>query len=78
MIIRERIQVIEYLKKRQIVKPYLKAKRYLAEDHFKIVDFKLRKPKSEGIYYFRISKKYRAIGHFIGDIFVVVEISDHQ
>lgn len=78
MIIRERIKVIEYLKKRQIVKPYLKAKKYLTEDHFKIVDFKLRKPKSKGVYYFRITKKYRAIGHFIDDIFVVVEISDHQ
>ena len=43
-----------------------------------MVDFKVRQPKSEGIYYFRITKKYRGIGHFLGDTFIVTEISDHQ
>jgi hypothetical protein len=78
MKIRERPDVIDYLKTRQIVAPYLKAKSFLTDGNYKIVDFKLRKPKSEGVYYFRITKKYRAIGHFIDDIFVVVSISDHQ
>lgn len=78
MKVRERQRAVDYLIKRQLEKPYLKAKEYLKNDQLKIVDFKLRKPKSEGIYYFRITKKYRAIGHFIDDIFVVAEISDHQ
>ena len=55
-----------------------KAKEYLEKDQLRIVGFKIRQPKSAGIYYFRITKKYRAIGHFIDDIFVVASISDHQ
>ncbi|MGB0880903.1 MAG: hypothetical protein ACPGTO_10090 [Polaribacter sp.] len=78
MIVRERAKVIEYLRKRNLVKPYLKAKKYLEKDQLKIVGFKIRQPKIEGVYYFRITKKYRAIGHFIHDIFVVASISDHQ
>lgn len=48
------------LKKRQIVKPYLKAKKYLEADQYEIVDFKIRKPKSEEVYQFRITRKFRA------------------
>ena len=43
-----------------------------------MVDFKLRQPESDGIYYFRIIRKYRDLGHFIDDIFVVIEISYYQ
>ena len=78
MKVRERQKAIDYLKKRQLEKSYLKVKAYLKKGQLKIIDFKLRKPKSEGVYYFRITRKYRAIGHFIDDIFVVTEISDHQ
>lgn len=74
----ERPKVIAYLKKRQLEKPYLKAKEYLKNDQLEMVGFKIRKPKSENIYYFRITQKYRAIGHFIEDVFVVASISDHQ
>jgi hypothetical protein len=78
MIVKERQKVIDYIIKRNLNKPYLKAKCYLENDQLKIVDFKIRKPKSDSIYYFRITKKYRAIGHFVGDVFVVASISDHQ
>ncbi len=78
MKIRERKNVIEYLKKRQLEKAYLKVKSLLSDDQYKLVDFKVRKPKSHQVYYFMITKKYRAIGHFIGDTFIVTEISDHQ
>ena len=78
MKVRERQSAIDYLEKRQLEKSYLKAKEYLNQGQLKIVDFKLRKPKSEGVYYFRITRKYRAVGHFIDDVFVVVDISDHQ
>lgn len=78
MKIRERKNVIDYLQKRQLEKAYLKVKSHLCADQYKLVDFKIRKPKSQKVYYFRINKKYRALGHFIGDIFIVTEISDHQ
>ncbi len=44
MKIRERQKVIDYLKKRQLEKPYLKTKEYFINDQLKIVDFKLRQP----------------------------------
>jgi hypothetical protein len=78
MKVRERKKAVDYLKKRKLEKPYFKAKNYLEKGHLAIVHFKSREPKSKNIYYFRITRKYRAIGHFIEDIFVVTEISDHQ
>jgi len=74
----ERKKVIAYIKKRQLEKPYLKAKNLIAQDHLELVNFKLRKPKSDKVYSFRITKKYRAYGHFVEDVFVVASISDHQ
>lgn len=71
--------VVEYLHARKITQQYLKAKRYLEMGYFGQVDLRKREPKTEGIYYFRISKKYRALGYFENkQTFIVVEISDHQ
>jgi hypothetical protein len=71
--------VVDYLKARNITQPYLKAKRYLELGYFGQVDLRKRKPKTEGVFYFRITKKYRALGYFASkDTFIVVEISDHQ
>jgi len=70
--------VIEYLKKRNLVKQYKKAKERLKLNQLASVQFKKRKPKTSGKYYFRITKKYRAIGIFDGKDFIVTEISDHQ
>ncbi|NCA85606.1 MAG: hypothetical protein EOM83_08535 [Clostridia bacterium] len=71
--------VVEYLKARNITKPYLKAKKYLEMDYYGQVDLRKRAPKAEGIYYFRINKKYRALGYFQNKkTFIVTEISDHQ
>ncbi|RLD25674.1 MAG: hypothetical protein DRI54_04390 [Bacteroidetes bacterium] len=70
--------VLEYLEKRNLVLKYKKAKELLKQNHLRSVQFKKRKPKSLGRYYFRITKKYRAIGIFDGMDFIVTEISDHQ
>jgi len=51
---------------------------YLENGDLKSAKFRKRKPKKLEIYYFRINKKYRAIGQFKNDLFVVTEISDHQ
>jgi plasmid maintenance system killer protein len=71
--------VVEYLRARKIDQQYLKAKMYLEMGYFGQVDLRKRKPKTEGIYYFKITKKYRALGYFENkQTFIVVEISDHQ
>lgn len=57
---------------------YLKAENAILNNKFKQVDFKIRQPKSEGIYYFRINKQYRAIWRLEDNIFYVTSISDHS
>ena len=42
------------------------------------LDFKKRKPKSENIWSFRISKKYRAWAHREQGVLYVFAIDDHQ
>ncbi|NOX87199.1 MAG: hypothetical protein GXO86_14780 [Chlorobi bacterium] len=70
--------IFEYLEKRNLIKQYKKAKELLKLNQLTSVHFKKRKPKTSGKYYFRITKKYRAIGVFDGKDFIVTEISDHQ
>ncbi|MCD4793997.1 MAG: hypothetical protein K8R54_12235 [Bacteroidales bacterium] len=70
--------IIEYIKKRNLVKPYLKAKEYMETGFYELVDLRKRKPKSVNIFYFKITKKYRAIGYIESNTFIITEISDHQ
>lgn len=72
------VSILEYLESRNILKNYKKAKEFLKKNYLTTVQFRKRKPKSEGKYYFRITQKYRAIGIFDGHDFIVTEISDHQ
>ena len=70
--------VLKYLTKRNLLSQYKKSKELLKQRQFSTIQFKKRKPKSAGKYYFRINEKYRAIGIFDGKDFIVTEISDHQ
>ena len=70
--------IISYLQKRNLVKSYLKAKKYMVAEFYELIDLRKRKPKSANISYFKINKKYRAIGYIENDTFIVTEISDHQ
>ena len=74
----EKNSVIAYLKKRNIVSPYLKAKKQLVQGNFKAVNLKKRQPYSENLWYFRITGKYRAIAERVGNKLYVFHISDHQ
>lgn len=71
-------KVLAYLTKRDLISQYQKAKGFLTQNSLSSVDFKKRKPKSKGEYYFRINQKYRAIGVFNGKDFIVTDITDHQ
>ena len=69
---------VAYLKKRELIKPYLKAKQYFQQGHTRIVKLKLLQPKKNKEYQFRINDKYRARGFYKENGFLVTEISDHQ
>ena len=45
------------LKKFQLTKQYKKACDYIRDEQYYKVQLKIRKPKSKGVYQFRISKK---------------------
>lgn len=74
----ENDKVKKYLEGRNLIKQYKKSKNYLLQGRFFQIDFKLRKPKSERVWYFRINKQYRALGYFDDGDFIVFRIDDHQ
>lgn len=75
----ERKEVSPYLKARNLLKQYVKAKRYLLQGNTLQVKFEERNPKGSGIWYFRINKQFRALGVFnkVGDL-IVFKIDNHQ
>ena len=70
--------VVLYLRKRNLIKQYLKSKKYFESGHSHIIRLKILQPKIHREYQFRINNKYRARGFYRKDAFVVTEISDHQ
>lgn len=71
-------KAFEYLSSRRLEKQYLKAKKYILEWRGKNVDLKLREPKSDQLWYFRINKQYRAVCKIHWDILEVYGIDNHQ
>mgnify|MGYP000913155634 CR=1 FL=1 len=51
----------EYLIKRQLDKQYHKAKIFILAGHHANVDLKIREPKVDRVWYFRINKQFRAL-----------------
>lgn len=74
----EHDKAVAYLKSRHILKEYIKAKSYIVEGHYQQVKLKKRRPYSSDIWYFRITRKYRAYAKKEQNRLVVFEISDHQ
>lgn len=70
--------ILLYLRQRNLLQSYKKAKILLENGDLQSVSFKKRQPKHLDLYYFQINRKYRAIGRFKRELFVVTEISDHQ
>ncbi|PID84225.1 hypothetical protein CSB09_02025 [Candidatus Gracilibacteria bacterium] len=67
-----------YLQKRNLTKSFLKAERHILSGNLQAVDFKIRQPKKDDIYYFRINKQFRALCRLIDGVLVVFEIDNHQ
>ena len=75
----EENEIIDFLVKRRLLVQYLKSTKYLLNWNFAKLDFKLRKPKKDWIYSFRINKQYRIFWYFRENwIFIVFEINDHS
>jgi hypothetical protein len=54
-------KALEYLKKRGLEKQYLKTKNYILDGYGRNTQIKIREPKKDKIWYFRINDQFRAI-----------------
>ncbi|MDD2917050.1 MAG: hypothetical protein PHH70_04365 [Candidatus Gracilibacteria bacterium] len=71
-------EALEYLIKRKLDKQYLKTKGYILAGYMQNVDLKMREPKKDKIWYFRINQQFRAICELQGDTLFVLAIDNHQ
>jgi hypothetical protein len=69
---------LEYLKKRKLEKQYLKAKELILLGRYKNVDLKIRAPKKEQVWYFRINRQFRAFCELEGETLYILAIDNHQ
>ena len=74
----EKPKAVKYIQSRQLQSQYLKAKNFIEQGLFELVDLRKRQPKNQNLFYFRINKKYRAFGYIKSDTLIVTDISDHQ
>ncbi len=70
--------VVSYLQERGLMDQYRKAVTLIEKGYFATVHLKKRQPKRAGIWYFRISQKYRALCIRHENTLIVFEIDDHQ
>ena len=69
---------VEYLKKRNLTRKWLKAKRLFETDiRYPSLEVELMEPRWRGIYSFRIDKKFRALFFVDGDVAKVFKITNH-
>ncbi len=69
---------ISYIEKRNLSLQYKKVKTYLLELKFTNINFAVREPKVDKIYYFRINKQFRVFWYIENNIFKVIKIDNHQ
>ncbi len=69
--------IFNYLVRRGLLAQYKKAKQKIISWIFN--ELSLREPKSDGVWYFRINKQFRAYALLKDkDVFVVYRIDNHQ
>lgn len=70
--------LIKYLEDRKLDEQYKKSKEYILKWFLKQVKLKLKEPKKDKIFYFRINKQFRAICKLDWEILKVFDIDNHQ
>ena len=69
---------ISYLEKRNLSNQYRKAKVNLLNWRFTNINFSIREPKRNKIYYFRVNKQFRIFWYIENKVFKVIKIDNHQ
>lgn len=73
-----RKEIIAYMTSRKLLNQFKKAENYLLSWNYKLLDFKLRQPKQDKIYYFRLNKQYRLWWKLEGDVLKIFHIDNHS
>lgn len=75
----EKKDILPFLKSRDLLQQYKKAKQYLLTNNLLQIKLKERKPKGSEIWSFRINKQFRALAIFDkdGDL-IIFRIDNHQ
>ncbi len=72
-------KIESYLKARQLLSQYKKAKYFLIQGNLLRVKFKERNPKGSAVWYFRINKQFRALDVFdLKGNLIIFKIDNHQ
>jgi len=71
-------ELLNYLEKRNLINQYKKIKKYILDWNFRQINLKLREPKNEKIYYFRINKQFRAFATIEDYTLKIYDIDNHQ
>jgi len=74
----EHPKAIEYLEKRNLLSQYKKTKKNILLGIQSGAKLKIRQPKKDGVYYFRINKQFRAIVRKKEDSLFVIDIDNHS
>ncbi len=75
----EKKDILDFLDKRLLISRYKKSKESILKWLYSWIDFKLRQPKSNWIYSFRINKQFRAFWRLEEDwTLIIYEINNHQ
>lgn len=70
--------VSEYLLKRRLLTQYTKKKENILKNIFTWNYLKLREPKKDEIWYFRINKQFRALWYIDWTTLKIFDIDNHQ
>ncbi|MCH2188566.1 hypothetical protein MK079_01915 [Candidatus Gracilibacteria bacterium] len=71
-------KLIDYIKQRGLSRQYQKVQKFILSGEYKLVDLRIRHPKSQKVYYFRLNKQFRCLGRLDGDTLKIYHIDNHQ
>lgn len=70
--------ILEYLESRNLVKQYKKSKQNILSGLYSWNKLWFKKPKKDGLIYFRINKQFRALCRLNWNSLIVFDIDNHQ
>jgi plasmid maintenance system killer protein len=71
-------KILKNIEKKWLLKQYEKVEKYLKEWNFKQISLKIREPKKDKVFYFRINKQYRLYCKIENEKIYIFYLDNHQ